>query len=94
MICWTMSKPWSPATMSMPSSLLLPRRAQEHISLVAAAGKPIFSEKPLAVDVADGRICRGSSPGRGHSVPDRVSAAISTASYARAHELDRRRGNW
>ena len=48
----------------------------EHIALAAAAGKPIFSEKPLADTVAKARSRGARGAGGGSAVPDRVSTAV------------------
>jgi myo-inositol 2-dehydrogenase/D-chiro-inositol 1-dehydrogenase len=59
---------------------------QEHISLVAQAGKPIFSEKPLAVDVADGEFAVAAVMAAG--IPFQIGFQRRfDPSYARAHEL-------
>lgn len=59
---------------------------REHITLVAEAGKPIFSEKPLAVNVGDGEAAVAAVKKAG--VPFQVGFQRRfDPSYARAHEL-------
>jgi myo-inositol 2-dehydrogenase/D-chiro-inositol 1-dehydrogenase len=59
---------------------------KEHISLAAAAGKPIFSEKPLAVDVADGEAATTIVKATG--IPFQIGFQRRfDRSYARAHQL-------
>lgn len=59
---------------------------QEHVSFVAAAGKPIFSEKPLAVNVNDGESAAAAVKRAG--IPFQIGFQRRfDPSYARAHEL-------
>lgn len=59
---------------------------QQHIALAAAAGKPIFSEKPLAVDVAAGEAAMAAVKSAG--IPFQIGFQRRyDPSYARAHEL-------
>ena len=59
---------------------------QEHITLAAAAGKPIFSEKPLAVGVAVGEAVLAAV--KDARIPFQIGFQRRfDPSYARAHEL-------